>query len=60
MAAYTGSSMSTLSLVANNDDANASVVTSQITFNAVAGVTYQIAVDGYGTSAGFIVLTLQQ
>lgn len=60
MAAYTGDSMGTLSLVANNDDANASTVTSQISFSATAGTVYQIAVDGYGLESGSINLFLQQ
>lgn len=59
LAAYTGNSMATLSLVANNDDAGASV-TSQISFNATAGTVYQIAVDGFGLASGSISLLLQQ
>jgi hypothetical protein len=59
MAAYTGSSMTTLSLVANNDDDGGSI-TSQISFFATAGTVYQIAVDGYGDASGNIRLTLQQ
>src|SRR5207253_1859938 len=43
---YTGASVSDLTVVASNDDA-AGVQTSLVTFDAVAGVTYQIAVDGY-------------
>ncbi|HEY5915558.1 MAG TPA: PPC domain-containing protein [Verrucomicrobiae bacterium] len=59
MAAYTGSSVTTLSLVANNDDYGAAT-TSQITFFATAGTVYQIAVDGYDVASGNIRLTLQQ
>src|SRR6185369_8679785 len=44
LAAYTGSSMATLSLVANNDDYGSSV-TSQVSFFATAGTVYQIAVE---------------
>jgi hypothetical protein len=51
--------MTSLSLVANNDDHGAGV-TSQISFNATAGTVYQIAVDGYGLSSGSINLLLQQ
>jgi hypothetical protein len=59
MAAYTGTSVAGLTLVANNDDFGASV-TSQISFFATAGTVYQIAVDGYGPAAGGIILILQQ
>jgi hypothetical protein len=59
LAAYTGTSLSGLSLMANNDDYNGSA-TSQISFFATAGTVYQIAVDGYGTAMGSISLVLQQ
>ena len=59
LAAYTGTSLSSLSLVANNDDYGG-LTTSQISFFATAGTVYQIAVDGYGTASGFISLVLQQ
>ncbi|MGC3958307.1 MAG: PPC domain-containing protein [Verrucomicrobiota bacterium] len=59
MAAYTGSTMAALSLVANNDD-YPPYATSQITFYATAGMVYQIAVDGYDVAAGSISLLLQQ
>lgn len=51
---YTGSSVSSLTQVAANDDVNPpSDTTSSVTFNAVAGTTYHIAVDGYfGPSHG--------
>jgi hypothetical protein len=58
---YTGSSVGSLTLVASNDDASGSDQTSSVTFNAVAGTTYRIAVDGYdgpshGLHEGHIVL----
>lgn len=59
LAAYTGTSMLSLSLVANNDDYG-STGTSQISFFATAGTVYQIAVDGYGLANGSISLRLQQ
>jgi hypothetical protein len=58
LAAYTGSAMLNLSLVANNNDYSG--VTSQISFFATAGTIYRIAVDGYGTASGNISLLLQQ
>jgi hypothetical protein len=58
---YTGSSVGSLTLVASNDDVSGSNQTSSVTFNAVAGTTYRIAVDGYngpshGLHEGHIVL----
>lgn len=69
LAVYTGNSVTALSGVACNDDANFPILfTSKVTFAAVAGTTYHIAVDGYlyrdffgtilGTDAGLISLTL--
>jgi hypothetical protein len=55
---YTGSAAAALTLVASNDDAPG-VRTSLVTFNAVAGVTYQIAVDGYNAVTGNIVLSIR-
>ena len=48
---YTGSSVSTLSLVAGNDDISGSVYQSRVTFTATAGTTYKITVDGYHSNA---------
>ena len=59
LAAYTGTSMLSLSLVANNDDYG-SGATSQISFVATSGTVYQIAVDGYGLASGSISLLLHQ
>ena len=55
LAAYTGASVGGLTLIASNDDANATLQ-SVITFNASNGVTYYLAVDGYNGVAGNIVL----
>jgi Zn-dependent metalloprotease len=52
---YTGSSVSSLTTVASDDDGGGGF-TSKVTFNAVAGRTYQIAVDGYGGASGSIAL----
>ncbi len=57
LAVYTGSSVSGLTLVASNDDASG-VLTSSLTFNATAGVTYRFAVDGYSGKTGSIILNL--
>jgi hypothetical protein len=54
---YTGTAISNLVLVASNDDAEGSLQ-SDVTFQAAAGTTYQIAVDGFDGASGEIVLTL--
>ena len=46
LAVYTGGIVNALTLVASNDD-SATPPTSEVTFTATAGTTYQIAVDGY-------------
>jgi hypothetical protein len=63
---YTGSSVGSLTQIAANDDASGTDSTSAVTFTAVGGTTYYIAVDGYfgashGLHEGHIVLnTCQQ
>ncbi|MEX0726652.1 MAG: hypothetical protein WD065_10310, partial [Planctomycetaceae bacterium] len=56
LAVYTGSGVSILTLVAGNDDQFD--MTSRVTFQAIAGTTYQIAVDGYDAAQGDITLHL--
>lgn len=56
LAVYTGNVLSSLTPIASNDDDGDS--TSALSFNAVAGVTYQIAVDGYNGDAGTVRLML--
>ena len=51
LAVYTGNTLETLSLVANNDDAAASTTSSYVDFNVTAGVDYRIAVDGFNNFA---------
>ena len=55
---YTGASVSALSLVAENDDINLGRYQSSVTFQAVAGTVYRIAVDGYGNQIGLVSLTV--
>jgi hypothetical protein len=52
---YTGSSVTSLSQVATDNDSGGNL-TSKVTFTAVAGRTYQIAVDGYSGATGSIAL----
>ena len=55
LAVYTGSTVSGLTAIASNDDANGTV-TSQVSFNAAVGTVYRLAVDGYNGASGSIVL----
>ena len=48
LAVYTGTSVSTLSKVASDDDSGSGTLSS-VSFTAVAGVTYAIAVNGSGS-----------
>jgi len=59
---YTGTAVNRLTLVAANDDQNlnASVLTSRLTFQAIKGRTYQIVVDGYNGKVGSIALRIAQ
>jgi uncharacterized repeat protein (TIGR01451 family)/uncharacterized delta-60 repeat protein len=54
---YTGNSVDGLTLVADNDDASGSLVTSAVIFNAAVGTTYYIAVDGFDGATGNIHLS---
>ncbi len=58
LAVYTGSSVSSLTPVAS-DDNSGQCGTSQLTFTPVSGTTYRIAVDGYSGAQGIIKLNLQ-
>jgi hypothetical protein len=57
---YTGTSVSSLTQIAANDDVSYYNLTSAVTFNAVAGTTYHIRVDGYSGASGNIVLNLTE
>ena len=48
---FTGNSFGTLASVVSNDDFNGTLQ-SKVTFNATAGTTYRIAVDGFGAAHG--------
>ena len=49
LAIYTGAAVNALTLITNNDDDSVlGTATSRTVFNATAGTTYQIAVDGFG------------
>ena len=57
LAVYTGTSLSSLSFVAANDDEGNGRLTSLVQFNAAGGTSYNIAVDGLGSANGDIVLS---
>lgn len=56
---YTGTSVGALTLIAANDDVDPGIVrTSTVTFTAVAGTTYSIAVDGWDGYYGQVTLNV--
>ena len=56
LAVYTGSSVSALTQVAANDDDGSAGGTSSVTFQAQAGTTYHVAVDGKNGVSGIFIL----
>ncbi len=57
LAAYTGDSVGALTALAGNDDIQNGVIrASRINFNATAGTTYRIAVDGWNGDFGNVTL----
>ncbi len=56
---FTGNAVNSLSLVGNDDDSGDGL-DSQVVFNAIAGTTYRIAVDGFASDTGNITLNLNQ
>ena len=61
LAVYTGSPVSNLTLVTNNNDiVPGTTLQSRVTFNATAGTVYRIAVDGFNGTNGSIILTVNQ
>ncbi len=57
---YTGSSVQTLTPLANNDDEDNpnNILTSLVTFSAVKGTTYYFGVDGYNGASGNVTLSV--
>ena len=61
LAVYTGNDVSNLTLIAGNDDvAGATNRLSKVSFTPVPGMTYHIAVDGYGGASGIVNLNWNQ
>ena len=57
---YTGTAVNALTTIGVNDDAPGLGLLSRVQFTASAGVTYQIAVDGYQAATGDITLNIAQ
>ena len=57
LAVYTGSSLGALTAVVSNDNRSTGVTDSQVTFQAVAGTVYRIAVDGKSGASGNLTIT---
>ena len=57
LAIYTGSSVSALTAVASSDDFGGTTQ-SRVSFAALAGTTYRIALDGFGGASGNVALGL--
>jgi hypothetical protein len=55
LAVYTGATVTSLTQVAANDDWN-NVTQSRVTFNAIAGTVYRIAVDAFRADGGAVTL----
>jgi hypothetical protein len=55
LAVYTGTAVNNLVTIGQNDDVNPGIVqSSTLTFNAVAGTIYKIAVDGFNDGGAFL------
>lgn len=57
LAVYTGDAVSSLTQAAANNDDGSANGTSGLAFNASAGTTYRIAVDGYNAASGTVSLS---
>jgi hypothetical protein len=59
LAVYTGNSLGSLTLIGSDDDITGEYnPQSEVFFTAVAGTTYRIAVDGFGSAVGTTVLNV--
>jgi len=56
LAIYQGGAVGSLTAVASNDNSSSTVTTSRVSFSAVSGQTYRIAVDGKSGASGVITL----
>lgn len=59
LAVYTGAAVATLtSVAANDDDEDAGDGSSEVSFNAIGGIAYHIAVDGFEQDTGEVALAV--
>ena len=58
LAVYTGPAVSNLTLIASDNNSTGGTNRSRVTFDATAGLTYHIAVDGYNGASSRITLSL--
>ena len=58
LAVYTGTSISTLALVAQNDDGDSIGLQSSVRIPVSSETTYQIAVDGFSIATGNVVISI--
>ena len=58
LAIYTGAAVSALTQVVVNDDESGTLKTSRVSFNAIAGTAYQIAVDSKGPANALVALRI--
>ncbi len=56
LAVYTGNALNALTPVARDEDSGG-FLTSALTFNAIAGTTYHIAIDGFDGASGHIIVS---
>ena len=59
LAVYTGDALNRLTPVVSNDNANAGITTSLVSFPVIQGITYRFAVDGKLGASGNINLSCQ-
>jgi serine protease AprX len=60
LAVYTGNAVNSLKVIASNDDSRSGEGWSSVTFNATAGVTYQVAIDGKNGETGWVTLAWER
>jgi hypothetical protein len=60
LSVYTGEVLTNLTVIAANDDLPGGGSASSVTFSAMAGTTYRIAVDGFEGASGNVQLNLDE
>ncbi len=60
LSVYTGDTLESLQLIAENDNSATNITSSRVDFLADMGKTYYFAIDGNGSSQGDILLSVEQ